>query len=185
MRKMKIWLLVLGLLSLVTDAPTMAASFQTREPIPAPSLQVRDLTHTEKTLSDYRGQVVLVNFWATWCPPCRAEMPSMERLRQKMAGRPLVILGVNSGETSDEVNAFLPSVKITFPILLDPDSVNTRRWKVFAMPTSFLVDAEGRVRYSLAGAVEWDSNEAVERIEMLLAEHRKVGPSTMIPSNPQ
>lgn len=97
----------------------------------------------------------------------------MERLRQKMAGRPLVILGVNSGESTDEVNAFLPGMKIEFPVLLDSSSANARRWKVFALPTSFLVDAEGRVRYSLSGAVEWDSDEALERIEMLLAEKQR------------
>ncbi|MEQ1592482.1 MAG: TlpA disulfide reductase family protein [Thiobacillaceae bacterium] len=170
---MKICSVVLAVLILETGAPIWAASFQTHEPVPAPSLLAQDNAHTEKTLSDYRGQVVLVNFWATWCPPCRAEMPSMERLRQKMAGRPLVILGVNSGESTDEVNAFLPGMKIEFPVLLDSSSANARRWKVFALPTSFLVDAEGRVRYSLSGAVEWDSDEALERIEMLLAEKQR------------
>lgn len=108
----------------------------------------------------------------------------MERLRQKMAGRPLVILGVNSGESPDEVNDFLTGMKIEFPILLDLDSANARRWKVFALPTSFLVDAEGRVRYSLAGAVEWDSDEALERIEKLLAE-RRLAVKPLNPGNPQ
>ncbi len=181
---MKICCVVLAVLMLGEGSPIWAASFQTHEPAPAPSLLVRDIAHTERTLSNYRGQVVLVNFWATWCPPCRAEMPSMERLRQKMAGRPLVILGVNSGESPDEVNDFLTGMKIEFPILLDLDSANARRWKVFALPTSFLVDAEGRVRYSLAGAVEWDSDEALERIEKLLAE-RRLAVKPLNPGNPQ
>jgi thiol-disulfide isomerase/thioredoxin len=170
MWKMKHLGLIVGAMLLLNGAQGFAAGLQAREPAPAPALVARDLANVEKSLSDYRGRVVLVNFWATWCPPCRQEMPSMEKLRQKMAGRPLVILGVDSGETLAEVNAFLPSMKLEFPILLDPESLNTRRWKVFALPTSFLLDAQGRVRYSLAGAIEWDTGEVQTLIEKLLNE---------------
>jgi len=168
MWKMKHLGLIVGAMLLVPGAQGFAAGFQAREPVPAPALVARDLSNVEKSLSDYRGRVLLVNFWATWCPPCRQEMPSMEKLRQKMAGQPLVILGVASGETLADVNAFLPSMKLEFPILLDPESLNTRRWKVFALPTSFLLDAEGRVRYSLSGAIEWDTGEVQTLIEKLL-----------------
>ena len=129
-----------------------------------------DLAGAAKTLADYRGKVVLLNFWASWCPPCLREIPSMERLRIRMAGRPLAIVALDSAEAQEDVDAFLSRMKLGFPVLLDPDGSNTRRWKVFALPTSFLLDAEGRVRYVLTGPTEWDEGEALAVIESLLAE---------------
>jgi len=149
---------------------TQAAGFEARAATPAPELQARDLTGVPKNLADYRGKVVLLNFWASWCPPCLREMPSMERLRMKMTGRPLAIVALDSAETPAEVNAYLSRMKLGFPILLDPDGSNTKRWKVFALPTSFLLDANGRVRYVLTGPTEWDEGEALAVIEALLAE---------------
>jgi len=147
-----------------------AAGFETRAASPAPELKAHDLTGTPRTLADYRGKVVLLNFWATWCPPCQREMPSLERLRTKMAGRPLEIVAISSAETPDEVNAYLSKMKLGFPVLLDTDSSNTRRWKVFALPTTFVLDAEGRVRHVLTGPAEWDEGEALAVTESMLAE---------------
>lgn len=147
-----------------------AAGFETRAASPAPELKAHDLAGTPRTLADYRGKVVLLNFWATWCPPCQREMPSLERLRTKMAGRPLEIVAISSAETPDEVNAYLSKMKLGFPVLLDTDSSNTRRWKVFALPTTFVLDAEGRVRHVLTGPAEWDEGEALAVAESMLAE---------------
>lgn len=147
-----------------------AAGFETRAASPAPELKAHDLTGTPRTMADYRGKVVLLNFWATWCPPCQREMPSLERLRTKMAGRPLEIVAISSAETPDEVNAYLSKMKLGFPVLLDTDSSNTRRWKVFALPTTFVLDAEGRVRHVLTGPTEWDEGEALAVAESMLAE---------------
>lgn len=147
-----------------------AASFVARPATPAPELMASDLAGDPKTLADYRGKVVLLNFWASWCPPCLREMPSMERLRVKMAGRPLAIVALDSAETREEVNVYLSRMKLGFPVLLDPDGSNTQRWKVFALPTTFLLDAEGRVRYVLTGPTEWDEGEALQVIESLLGE---------------
>ncbi len=147
-----------------------AAGFEARPAAPAPGLEAPDLAGTPRTLADYPGKVVLLNFWASWCPPCVREMPSLERLRVKMAGRPLAIVALDSAEQREDVDAFLERMKLGFPILLDPDGVNTRRWKVFALPTSFLLDAQGRVRYVLTGPTEWDEGEALAVIESLLAE---------------
>lgn len=133
-----------------------------------PSLVLKDRNGKSHDLAGYKGKVVLVNFWTTWCPPCREEMPSMQRLKEKMAGRPFVMLGVNSGESSDELDVFLTFVKVDFTLLLDPDSAVTKRWKVFGLPTSFLVDRQGKVRYSLTGSTEWDGKEATALIEDLL-----------------
>src|SRR5512139_2341588 len=157
-------------MSLSLTSAGHAAGFEARAGTAAPALQVQDLQGVAKTLADYRGKVVLVNFWASWCPPCLREMPSLERLRVKMAGRPLEIVALDSAETAEEVSAYLSRMKLGFPILLDPDGRNTRRWKVFALPTSFLLDAEGRVRYVLTGPTEWDEGEALRVIEALLAE---------------
>ena len=146
-----------------------AAGFETRAALPAPELKAPDLTGASKTLADYRGKVVLLNFWATWCPPCQREMPSLERLRIRMAGRPLEIVALSSAETPAEVNAYLSKMKLGFPVLLDTDSSNTRRWKVFALPTTFVLDAEGRVRHVLTGPAEWDQGEALAVVESMLA----------------
>lgn len=150
-----------------------AAGLETRAPTAAPALQAVDLQGQTKTLVDYRGKVVLLNFWAAWCPPCRREMPSMERLRQKMAGRPLEIVAIDSAEPIEDVRAFLATLKLEFPILLDPEGENTRRWKVYALPTTFLLDGEGRIRYVLKGGAEWDEGEALQAIEGLLTETGK------------
>lgn len=147
-----------------------AAGFEARERTPAPALQAQALDGAPHTLASFRGKVVLLNFWASWCPPCLREMPSMERLRIRMAGRPLEIVALDSAETRDEVSAYLSRMPLGFPVLLDPDGSNTRRWKVFALPSSFLLDAEGRVRYVLTGPTEWDEGEALQLVESLLAE---------------
>ena len=163
-------LLASCLASLLLAAGAHGAGFEARPGTPAPGLKAHDLAGAPKTLADYRGKVVLLNFWASWCPPCLREIPSMERLRIRMAERPLAIVALDSAEAQEEVNAFLSRMKLGFPVLLDPDGSNTRRWKVFALPTSFLLDAEGRVRYVLTGPTEWDEGEALAVVESLLAE---------------
>lgn len=165
-------LLMLCVVGLGLAGAAQAAGFETRAATPAPALQAVDLKGATRTLADYRGKVVVLNFWASWCPPCLREMPSMERLREKMAGRPLAVVALDSAETREEVDAFLSRMTLGFPILLDPDGSNTKRWKVFALPTTFLLDAEGRVRHALTGPTEWDEGEALVLIESLLAEVR-------------
>ncbi|MFO7543552.1 MAG: TlpA disulfide reductase family protein [Thiobacillus sp.] len=160
-------------MSLLLMASVQAAGFEKRAATPAPSLEAEDIGGVVRTLADYRGKVVLLNFWASWCPPCLREMPSMERLRLRMAGRPLEIVALDSAETLEEVKTYLDRVKLGFPILLDPFGANTKRWKVFALPTSFLLDAEGHVRYVLTGPTEWDEGEALQVIETLLDEHER------------
>lgn len=145
-----------------------AADFRKMERVTPPPLALKDAKGSKHELAAYKGKVVLVNFWATWCPPCREEMPSMQRLKEKMAGRPFVMLGVASGESPADLDGFLEKLKVDFTIVFDPDSAATRRWKVFGLPTSFLIDKEGKVRYVLAGPAEWDGKEAEALIEDLL-----------------
>ncbi|HNA82670.1 MAG TPA: TlpA disulfide reductase family protein [Thiobacillaceae bacterium] len=117
-----------------------------------------------------KGKVVLVNFWATWCPPCRREMPSMDRLDKMETGRPFTIVAVNVKEEDDLVERFLDEMPLGFPIALDPDGKLAAAWKAFVYPTSYLVDKAGRIRYSLNGTLEWDEPEVVDLIERLMLE---------------
>lgn len=155
------------LLALFTASTVQAAAFRKLEPVAPPPLVLTDINGIKQDLSAYRGKVVLVNFWASWCPPCREEMPSMQRLSQKMANKPFVVLGVASGEEQADFTAFLGIVKVTFPILPDPSAATTKRWKVYGLPTSFLVDTEGRLRYVLTGPTEWDTPETIQLIDTL------------------
>jgi thiol-disulfide isomerase/thioredoxin len=117
-----------------------------------------------------KGKVVLVNFWATWCPPCRKEMPSMDRLDKMETGRPFTIVAVDVKEAEDLVERFLEEMPLGFPVALDPEGKLAAAWKAFVYPTSFLVDKAGRIRYSLNGTLEWDEPEVVDLIERLMLE---------------
>lgn len=133
-----------------------------------PPLVLIDLNGKPHDLKQYRGKVVLINFWATWCPPCRAEMPSMQRLKTKMTGKPFVILAVDMGETEAEVKTYIRQIKTDFTVLLDKDGRALKAWKVFAFPTSYVVDTQGKIRYGLYGASEWDAADKVKKIMQLL-----------------
>ena len=170
---LRLFTLIFPALFLMTSHSFAAGGFRQLNPVSPPDLVLKTLAADNLNLNDYRGKVVLVNFWAAWCPPCRREMPSMQRLKEKMSGRPFAILGVDSAEQREDAEGFLKTIKVDFPILLDPDGSATRRWKVFALPTSFLVDRHGKVRYSISGPTEWDEGEAIQIIESLLQEREK------------
>lgn len=163
---MKFWLL---LLALAINTAT-AGELKPLPPKPAPGLTLPALEGGTRSLEKLRGRVVLVNFWAVWCPPCRKEMPSMARLATKLGDRPFTILGVNVGEGPEEIHAFLKQVPVNFPILLDAEGNNLKPWQVFAFPTSYIVDKQGRLRLGLFGSIEWDEAETVAKIEALLNE---------------
>lgn len=133
-----------------------------------PPLRLRDLEGKPHDLRDYRGKVVMVQFWASYCPPCLKEMPSMVRLKAKLAGKPFAILAVNMGESEKEVRDFLARVKTDFTILMDNDGRALAAWKVFVAPSTFLVDPQGNIRYTLQGGAEWDAPEYVAKISELL-----------------
>ena len=139
----------------------------TGNPLPPP-LHLSDLDGRTQDLAQLRGRVVLVNFWASWCPPCVHEMPSMQRLKERLAGRPFTILAVNMAETDKEVRAFLSKMKVDFAVPMDRDGTVLKSWKVFVFPTSFVLDAEGNIRLGVFGEVEWDSPEVMEKLIGLL-----------------
>jgi peroxiredoxin len=133
-----------------------------------PPLILHDLAGTPHTLDDYRGRLVLLNFWATWCEPCRDEMASMQKLRRKLSGRPFVVLLANYGEARARVAEFVTREAIAFPVLLDPNQNAPRAWRVRVLPSSFLIGPDGRVRYSVVGEIDWASESAVEIVQSLL-----------------
>lgn len=134
----------------------------------APGLSLEDIGHEVHTLADYRGQVVLLNFWASWCAPCVIEMPAMQRLQQAMAGKPFSILAVNVAEAPARVWNFAARLGLRFPLLLDPRGQTTSDWQVVVYPTSFLVDPQGRIRYVTYGPRIWDDAETIHIIEQML-----------------
>lgn len=163
---------VLGMLALflALTMPARAAELKDLTPKAAPELRLSTLEGRAMDLQQLRGKVVLVNFWASWCPPCRKEMPSMNRLNQVLKDQAFAILGVNAGENAEIVRGFLKQTPVNFPILMDEKGTSLKPWQAFVFPTSYVVDKQGRVRMGLLGSVEWDAPEVVARLKPLLAE---------------
>jgi len=142
-------------------APALAAAQELKPtpPAPAPALDLVDLRGERRTLADYRGKVVLVNFWATWCVPCREEMPSIERLRASLEGRPFAVLAVNLAEREETIRKFLDAVPLAFPVLLDRDAKATRAWQAKVLPATYIVGPDGAIRYRHLGELDWSKPE--------------------------
>jgi thiol-disulfide isomerase/thioredoxin len=133
-----------------------------------PALEIKDIGGANHRLEDYRGKVVLLNFWATWCVPCREEMPSIGRLKKTLADRPFVVLAVNVDEPESRVAKFLAQMPLDFPTLLDPGGRTTRAWKVRILPASFLIAPNGRIRYTVTGELDWANKHIVRSVSELL-----------------
>ena len=135
---------------------------------PTPGLELQELDGRGHRLADYGGKVVLVNFWATWCVPCRDEMPSMQRLKEKLAGMPFEVLAVNLDEPEARVRKFLSQMKVDFTVLLDPEMKAAKAWNARILPASFVIGPDGRIRYSVVGELDWSHDQVVSRISELL-----------------
>jgi thiol-disulfide isomerase/thioredoxin len=168
------WLQYLYLAMAVLTALQLSQAASCGELVPfaqkpeSPPLKLPDLSGQQHNISDYRGKVVLVNFWASWCQPCLQEMPSMQRLHEKMRDRPFSILAVDVEESKSKVWRFKKLLNISFTVLMDSKAEVARQWDTKIFPTSYLVDGEGRIRYGVRGALEWDSDEVNQLIETLL-----------------
>ncbi len=139
---------------------------------PAPDFTLQDMDAKKYNLKDYRGKVVLINFWATWCPPCRREMPSLERLHQKLKDKDFVVLALNQMEDGDRVFTFTGDLgtDLTFPILFDKDSSVSRAYDVMGLPTTYLIDKKGNMRFRAIGGREFDHPEVEKLIQELMRE---------------
>ena len=119
---------------------------------PAPSLKLPLVGGGEVDLASYQGRPVLLSFWATWCEPCRAEMPAFERAQQRYSDQGLVVLGVDFQEQDPEIVAFLREIGVTFPSAVDRTGEVTRQWRATGLPTTFLIDRQGIIRDVRVGA---------------------------------
>jgi thiol-disulfide isomerase/thioredoxin len=144
--------------------------YKFRGDIEPPKLQLKDMYGKPYDLNQYRGKVVLINFWASWCGPCVKEIPSLNRLVKKMQGKEFQLLTVDIKEPPDKILNFFKELKLqhNFPVLMDTDGQVSKDWKVYAYPSNFLLDKEGKVRYGYRGALEWDKDEVVKIINSLL-----------------
>ena len=165
-------LLVLAFGAMAADAADSARTLvAAAERGSAPDFILEDLDGKPVRLSALRGRVVLVNFWATWCPPCRREMPSLERLSRQLSDQPFTVLAVNVGEDPDSVFAFTATLEPapTFPLLFDRNSSVLRSFPVKGLPTSFILDKRGRIAFRAVGGREFDDPAILSAVRQLIA----------------
>jgi thiol-disulfide isomerase/thioredoxin len=135
----------------------------------APPLALSDLNGKSWELSALQGRAVLLNFWATWCEPCREEMPSLQALAHRHEADALLVLMVNYREAATSIRRFLERTPLALPVLLDSDGSVTRAWTPRVFPTTVLIDRSGRPRHQVVGAVDWGGDEARQWLRELLA----------------
>ena len=169
----RLFFLLLLSLSLFLQSPAAFAAMnnQTLTKVPgnpdAPEFNLEDQDGNFLKMSDYKGKVVIVNFWATWCPPCRKEMPSMQRAWEILKKENIEMLAINVGEDSDQIFSFTAEYPVEFPLIMDKDSSVVRQWKVRGLPTTYIVNPAGQIVYQAIGDREWDSDEIMNQIRKL------------------
>ncbi len=154
------------------DPPLQYSLIPVKPRLSSPAMVLKDTDGQTINLEKLLGKVVIINFWATWCPPCRREFPSMEKLRQLLAGKPFIILAVNEGENIEAIDQFNSTLDVwpKFPILLDQEGDAMAYWPVRGLPTTFIIDKRGRMAYRAIGGREFDHPEIVKIINRLLQE---------------
>jgi thiol-disulfide isomerase/thioredoxin len=136
--------------------------------IEAPELNVPDLAGTVHQIGDYRGKTVLVSFWATWCPPCRKEMPALARLSRELDPDRFAVLAVNVGDQEDRVRDFLSKIDHDgLPVLLDRDTDLPSKWYIRGLPVTYVLDGAGQVIYGAIGERVWDSPAMISGLKSL------------------
>ena len=130
----------------------------TAEPIP---FKLKDLNGKMVGLSDYRGKIVFLNFWTTWCPTCRVEMPSMEKLHQKFKNQDFAMVTINLQESASQVKRFFKEYKLTFTALLDSDGEVGIRFRINAIPTTYILDKDGQIIAKAIGPRKWDRKKSI------------------------
>ncbi|OGR32255.1 MAG: hypothetical protein A2091_04885 [Desulfuromonadales bacterium GWD2_61_12] len=136
----------------------------------APDFTLQALSGESVSLAQYRGKIVFLNFWATWCPPCRAELPAMQRLNEVFAGRDFVMLAVNVEEDAAEVlPQFLKEYPHSYRILLDVEAKVQELYGVDKLPETFIIDKQGKVVERILGARDWSSTAMLQRFNTLVA----------------
>lgn len=155
---------------LLAGALLVASSAQAEpESTPAPDFTLKTPDGQTRSLDDYRGQYLLINFWATWCGPCKMEMPSLEALYRRFGSQNLTVLGISNDPFGARVvEPFMKAHNLSFPVLLDPKQEISKRFGVNSLPTTFLVDPEGHIIGVLSGAEDWSKPETIAYFSDLL-----------------
>jgi len=165
---MKGWICTVLLLALVLASGCNKRLEPATEGKTAPDFTLKDLNGRPVQLSSLRGKVVLVNFWATWCPPCREEIPSMVRMNQAMQGKPFQLLAISIDEGGkDAVTAFFQKAGATLPALLDTDGAVARTYGTTGVPETFVIDTKGVIMKKVVGAMDWSSPQVLAALEEL------------------
>jgi peroxiredoxin len=136
----------------------------------APEFELENTNGEPVRLSDFRGKPLIVNFWATWCPPCRAEMPSMQRAWGQVQAEGIGLIAINVGEDAETIAQFTSEYPVAFPLPMDTDSKVVQAWPVKGLPTTFVVDPEGRLAYQAEGEREWDDPALLNLVRALKSE---------------
>jgi peroxiredoxin len=142
------------------------------DPFIAPDFTLKGEDGNTYRLKDYRGKIVILNFWATWCPPCREEMPSMERAWHQIKDKGIVILAINVGEDADTIFEFTGQYPMTFPLPMDIDGEVVRQYPIRGLPTTYIIDSAGMATHRAVGSREWDASEILEQLEELKTKTR-------------
>ena len=157
------------IIALAFSISAVSLSFAEKPAAPAPDFTLTDIAGKKTSLAEFRGKVVLLNFWATWCGPCRAEMPSLNKLYLDLRDRGFVVLAVSIDTSDKPVKSFVAEKRLAFPVLMDKDKeVSFDLYGAMGMPTSFLIDKNGVITEKIMGEMEWDSPKMKEKILKLL-----------------
>lgn len=135
------------------------------KPLP---IKLKDAYGNQVIKNSYKGQITVINFWATWCPPCVKEIPSLNSLKQQMKGLPFELISINYAEDKKTILEFMKKVNVEFPVLLDHDGSFAKKWNVITYPSTFVIDKEGQIKYGVNAAIEWDNEEFIKKIKELL-----------------
>ncbi len=134
------------------------------KPFRAPDFMLPGEDGKTYRLSDYRGKVVVVNFWATWCPPCRFEMPSLERAWARLKDKNVVVLAINVGESADVIFEFTGQYPMSFPLPMDLDGAVIKQYPVTGLPTTYVINPHGMVTHRAVGSRDWDDPQLMKAL---------------------
>lgn len=132
------------------------------------AINMKDINGNSYSKKNFKGQVTLVNFWATWCTPCIQEIPMLNRLKKKMTGFPFELISINYAEDRKTIVDFMKKVNVEFPVLLDQNGDFARKWHVISYPSTFVIDAKGNIKFGVNAAIEWDDPEFISKLKLLL-----------------
>jgi len=163
---------------LLASLPAFAEQSLTvlKKKLNAPKFRLNDMDGMPHSLSDYLGQPVIINFWATWCPPCREELPSMNRAWSMIKNEGIAMLAINVGEDEDTIFSFMGNYPIDFTLLLDQNAETAEKWPMKGLPTTYVVDPEGFIVFRAVGGRAWDSSKLLDMVRRLKRENQGKAP---------